>query len=337
MVEHRCIAEAELRAFHPGSTLAGEAQALLLQQQSVWELARLGYKSLDSVRTKAFDFDGITSRVQFNPGRLKSTSAKVDARSIRSRPCFLCEAHLPPEQKGILYRDEFLLLVNPYPICPEHFTIACVEHVPQQIGGRFRTLLDLARDLAPEFVVLYNGPQAGASAPDHMHFQAGTKAFLPVADEYLTSRERFGRLLVDTGSLRVYSVDGYIPAFVALESSNLTALVEGFTVVHEGLRGVLGSRDEAMMNLVCWFEEGEWTLVVFPRSKHRPARFFAADETRIMLSPAAVDLAGVPTIPVEADFQRVDRENLEAMLEEVSLRKDLIREVTGSLVESMGR
>ncbi len=336
MVEDRCIAEAELRAFQPGHTLAGEAQALLLQQQSVWELARLGYRSLAGVRTKIFDYDGIAFRVQCNAGRMKSTSAKVDERSIASRPCFLCEANLPPEQKGVLYRDEFLLLVNPYPICPEHFTIARVEHTPQKITGSIRMLVGLARDLSPDFAAMYNGPLSGASAPDHMHLQAGTKSFLPLVDDYLTYRERFGRLLADTGSLRVYSVDRYLPHFFALESSALPALLDGFASLYRAMQEVLRMNGEPMMNLVCWFEEGEWKLVVFPRATHRPARFFASGDKRIMISPAAIDLAGVATVPIEADFDRLRKEDLEAILDEVVLSPETFRDITGVLAESVG-
>ncbi len=213
LIEDRIIPEAELRTFLPGQSLAGEAQALLMQQQSTWELARRGYKSLESVRTSTFDFNGVKIHVQFNAGRMKSTMAKTDEHSIRARPCFLCHQNLPPEQKGILYHDDFLLLVNPYPICPEHFTVAMVEHRPQRIQGAIDVLFDLARDMAPEFAAFYNGPRCGASAPDHMHLQAGTRSFLPLIEGYQTARERFGRLLADTGDVRAFGLDRCLPRF----------------------------------------------------------------------------------------------------------------------------
>ena len=119
-------------------------------------------------------------KVQFNPGRYISTSAKVDEKSINDRKCFLCPANLPEEQKGILYEEEYLILGNPFPIFPEHFTIPNINHVPQQIKNNFPLMLKLTKDLSKHYVVLYNGPKCGASAPDHFHFQAGTKNFMPI-------------------------------------------------------------------------------------------------------------------------------------------------------------
>src|ERR1035441_2408759 len=65
-------------------------------------MLRSGYHTLQSVRTKVYDFGGFQIKVQFNPGRLISTSAKVDATSIKERKCFLCRKNLPLAQRGIL-------------------------------------------------------------------------------------------------------------------------------------------------------------------------------------------------------------------------------------------
>jgi hypothetical protein len=336
MIKDRVIPEPELRAFLPGPSLSGEAQALLLQQKSTWELARIGYKSLESVRTNTFDFDGEPIRVQFNPGRMKSTAARVDDRSIRERPCFLCNENLPPEQKGILYREDFMLLVNPYPICPEHFTIAGIDHKPQRIHDGIETLLDLAHDLASEFAAMYNGPRCGASAPDHRHFQAGTRSFLPVVDGFSNVRERFGRLLVDTGEVRVYGLDRHLPPFIALESSSLAVMIRSFDTLYRTSQSVSGSNEEPMMNLVSWYDDGIWTLVVFPRSKHRPARFYEEGDRRLLVSPAAIDLCGVVTLPAEKDFERMQKADVEAILDEVTLTPEMFRDLTGALAEAFG-
>jgi hypothetical protein len=336
MKDNRLISETELRTFFPGTSLAGEAQALLLQQQSTWDLARLGFTSLKSVKTKSFDFDGITYRVQYNAGRLKSTAARVDARSIQARACFLCDENLPSEQRGILYRGEFLLLVNPYPILPEHFTIASVTHRPQRILHDFDSLLDLATDLAPQLLVLYNGPRCGASAPDHMHFQAGTKQFLPLVDDYSNARARLGRLLVDNGEARLFSVDRYLPSFLALESASPRALGRVFDVVYRVFQSVSGVNEEPLLNLVSWVDEGEWRVIVFPRTKHRPDRYFSEGKDRFLISPAAVDLAGVGVIPLEADFERLDGGTLKEMIEEVTLSPETFRDLTGAIAEALG-
>ena len=335
MIRDRIVSETDLRDYLPGRTLAGELQALLLQQQATWQLVRIGYKSLESVRVKSFDFNLIQWRVQFNPGRLKSTTAKVDDSSIRSRPCFLCHDNLPPDQRGILYREEFIMLVNPYPIFPEHFTIAHVDHRPQRILSTVDSFLGLAADLSPEYLVLYNGPRCGASAPDHMHFQAGTRSFLPLVEDYLNVCARFGRLLVDNGEVKIISVDRYLPSFLALESASSKAMAAAFEAIYRVYQSVGGSNDEPMLNLLCWVDEGIWRLVLILRSKHRPDRYSARPPARILMSPAAIDLAGVGVIPVEDDFDRVDSETLKEIIEEVTLPGDLFRDITGAIAEAM--
>ena len=168
----------------PGTLPASKAHALLEQQKGAWEMLRNGYDTLRTVRTRVFEFDGFQVKVQFNPGRLTSTVAKVDAASIKERKCFLCTENLPPAQRGIPSDGDYLVLCNPFPIFPEHFTISSVRHTPQLIRDSFGTLLNLTRDLGSRYTVLYNGPRCGASAPDHLHFQAGNRSYLPIDAEY---------------------------------------------------------------------------------------------------------------------------------------------------------
>ncbi len=151
------------------------ADYLFSSQLKSWSLMRKNYAALNNIQTKSFWFDGMKLKVQFNPERIISTSAKVDDSSIANRECFLCTVHLPEEQKGILIRDDFILLCNPYPIFPQHFTIASLDHKPQQISEFFSEFLELSKLLSPNYTLIYNGPACGASAPDHLHFQAGNK------------------------------------------------------------------------------------------------------------------------------------------------------------------
>ena len=287
------------------------------------------------MRTRTFEFNGVKIQVQFNAGRIKSTMAKTDEHSIKARPCFLCHQNLPPEQKGILYHDDYLLLVNPYPICPEHFTIPKIEHQPQRIRGEIEALFDLARDMAPEFACFYNGPRCGASAPDHMHLQAGTRSFLPLIEEYQTARERFGRLLADTGDVKVFGLDRYLPPFLAVESSSIPSLLEAFATLYSTYESISGANHEPMMNLACWFEDGQWTLVVFARSRHRPARFLAEGPERLRVSPAVLDLCGVITVPHEKDFEKMKESDVEEILEEVVLDPESFRDLTGALADAL--
>ena len=164
----------------PGDSLADLSFLSLKNKNQSGGILADAYESLDSVKVREIHCDGFSTLLQFNPKRIVSTSANVDDKSVRERKCFLCLENLPEEQKGVLYRDEFLILCNPAPIFPRHFTISTVRHTPQEIGKFIGTLLSLAKELSPEFTVFYNGPRCGASAPDHMHFQASPSWSIPV-------------------------------------------------------------------------------------------------------------------------------------------------------------
>ena len=156
-----------------------QVKALFNEQTANWALARNNFEGLKTVQTKTFAFGDYDVRVQFNPARIVSSGAKVDAKTIAERKCFLCAANRPAEQRSVEFGD-YEILVNPFPIFPEHFTIPRKEHVDQQIKPFFADMLRLAKAM-DEYLVFYNGPRCGASAPDHMHFQAGTKDFLPLS------------------------------------------------------------------------------------------------------------------------------------------------------------
>lgn len=228
MIEDKLISEAELEPYLHGKDLADKTKSLLLQQRQVWQLCANGYKSLDDVEVKKFEFDGFNINVQFNPGRIISSAAKVDEKSIKERKCFLCFNHLPAEQKGILYKNNYLILCNPFPIFTEHFTLPNIEHLPQLIDDSFSVLLDFAKDLGKYYTVFYNGPKCGASAPDHLHFQAGNKFFMPIDSEYENIKSSLGTLLVDAKNLQVFSIDGYLRKFFSFESTGREKILKAF-------------------------------------------------------------------------------------------------------------
>ena len=148
------------------------------RQLQVWDTARNNFEALKNVKVKEFNVDGTTIKVQFNPGRIVSSAAKVDAKSLKERKCFLCAANRPAVQEGIAWGDDYTILINPFPIFPRHLTIPCNEHVDQLIKGRIADMMNLSRDLEG-FTLFYNGPKCGASAPDHRHFQAGNRGLTP--------------------------------------------------------------------------------------------------------------------------------------------------------------
>jgi hypothetical protein len=295
---------------------------LLEQQKLTWPQLTQGYASLATIRIREIECNGFSAWLQFNPGRIISTGAKVDAQSIRERRCFLCVENLPEQQKGILYGDEFLILCNPAPIFAEHFTISNIRHVPQLLKPHITTMLDLARDLSPASAVFYNGPKCGASAPDHMHFQANPLGLIPVEKAAQKDTHRVHRRTLN--SVGVFTLKNFGRQVIVLESrmkENLRAILTG---LFESLRRTTGTSEEPMMNVLCSFADGSWRVIVFPRSKHRPDVYFKPEEERVLISPAAVDIGGLIVTPIERDFNTVDAAMVESIFREVSLSASVV-------------
>ncbi len=329
------ISAGELAPFVSGNGQANKAHALLLQQKSAWEMLRNGYDTLRTVRTRVFDFDGYHIKVQFNPGRLISTVAKVDAASIKERKCFLCTDNLPAAQRGIPCDGDYLVLCNPFPIFPEHFTISSVRHTPQLIRNSFGTLLSLTRDLGARYTVLYNGPKCGASAPDHMHFQAGNRSYLPIDAEFETLKQRRARRLFESGSLRVHALEGYLRHVITLESADASLLQRAFDHLYEVFQEGGPADAEPMLNILGFFTNGEWRIHVFPRAKHRPSFYFKEGDEKLLFSPAAVELGGICTTPREQDFERVTRDRIVEMYHEVSVSAERFARITTRLTSKL--
>jgi ATP adenylyltransferase/5',5'''-P-1,P-4-tetraphosphate phosphorylase II len=303
--------------------VAVETKKLLNEQKKSWPQCAEGYGFLDSLKIKTFQFDGFTIKVQFNYGRLISSSAKVDAASIKERKCFLCPANLPDEQKGIYYKNDFVILCNPFPIFKEHFTIPKLQHTPQRIVGNINSLLALAKDLGEYYSVFYNGPKCGASAPDHLHFQAGNKDFMPIDNEYETLKAKYGDNLVSAENIEVYSINDGLRKFISLESKDEFKLTKKLLKALDIISNVNPSDIETMINiLVNYSDETGWRVIIFPREKHRPSHYFAEGEDNILLSPASVDVGGVCITPLEKDFNKIDEEILRQIFSEVMLNNE---------------
>lgn len=312
--------------------LSDNLRALLEQQKHTWELLRSNYVNLARVSTKEFGLGSSTVRVQHNPARLASTTAPVDETSVRRRPCFLCMENLPKEQRGIRFDEDFLILCNPFPIFPEHFTVAHIRHIAQRVEPALSTLLKLSKELDEEFVVLYNGPRCGASAPDHLHLQVGCAGFLPLEEEYERLVIEAGEKLADRGGVLVFAVDTDDRRFVAIESDEQEQTQRAITTLIRVLQDFGGETDEPMVNIVSWHAEGEWKVVVFPRVKHRPSAYYEAGETQLLVSPAAIDLAGVVITPRASDFERITEQDLDAIFREVLMPADAFEQLRTRLV-----
>jgi ATP adenylyltransferase/5',5'''-P-1,P-4-tetraphosphate phosphorylase II len=292
--------------------------ALIDDQLLHWQMARVNYEGLDLVQTRILTFGAFQEiQIQFNPARIRSSTAKVDASSIKERPCFLCREHLPEHQQGIAFGENYVVLVNPYPIFRKHLTIPHVDLVPQRIEGRLKNMLDLAY-LLPGFVVFYNGPRCGASAPDHLHFQAVNKGGMPVENEFDNHPGK--KLLYLSQEIAVFSVDQYLRKMLVFESSDYESIEDLFLKVYRFLLTCQKSKeDEPMFNILCTWTVNLWQIFIFPRSQHRPHQFFAEEERQILVSPAAVDLGGLFITPREEDFYKIDKSLMMDIMEQITL------------------
>jgi len=300
--------------------LGVQIQSLFHEQTSKWELARKFYQSLSLVRVKNFSFGDFEVTVQFNPARIVSSGAKMDAKTIAERPCFLCAANRPSEQMAIDFGD-YEILVNPFPIFPEHFTIPRKEHIDQQIKPYFEDMLQLAKALN-NYLIFYNGPKCGASAPDHMHFQAGTKDFLPLINDYKRLKNSHTDLLVTTEKMQLYQMKNYLRTVYCIESTDIESARDSFEKLYKYITSPPSLPEERevepLMNVVCSFENDKWFVFVLPRKAFRPWQYTAEGDQQLMISPATVEMCGIFITPIESHFERITKEDVTSILEQVT-------------------
>lgn len=285
-----------------------------------WDEAGRNYAALDGVATRTLQLGESTVVLQFNPERRRSSAAAIDKKSLDSRRCFLCSENQPARQRAVLWGDRYKIQVNPYPIFKRHLTIAELHHVPQRLAGRVGDMLLLAKSL-PEFVVFYNGLQCGASAPDHMHFQAGTKGEMPLCDEILHATTH---LLADGDEGFIGYVDSLGRSLFTIETSTQRA-AERYALRLLDLLPIPDGAGEPMVNVLCWWNMTDhlWHLIVFPRSKHRPA-CYGKGEGQLLLSPASVDMGGLWAVPELKDYDSLTPLMVQALYDELCAdRKDL--------------
>ncbi len=299
------------------------------RQLEMWEDARHRFRDLKHVEVRQLS-DQL--KVQFNPARIVSTGAKIDKHTLGERPCFLCERNRPKEQMTKQIDDHFQLLVNPFPILPVHFTIPATKHQPQSIYRHYGEMHRLL-SLHSELMVFYNGPKCGASAPDHLHFQAGTSGVLPLQ----TNWQRLSRNLTDVISLtdeEKISVlrDFLVPAFVIISKSE-DSDEELFHRLYRSMP-MRGDESEPMMNIIAWRKGDEFISVVIPREKHRPDAYFAEGEAQMMVSPGALDMAGLIITPREEDFNKINLDKATALLRECGISAEKMEAIVSNLKAS---
>ncbi|HSB07338.1 MAG TPA: GNAT family N-acetyltransferase [Thermodesulfobacteriota bacterium] len=310
-------------------SLPGLCFELLSEQQKTWEELRQGCESFKDIRERDIDCRGFSIRLQYNPGRMKSSTAPVGEREKNEHPCFLCLDHLPEAQKGIFYRGEYLILCNPMPILPSHFTISHVDHRRQAADEHIDTFLHLMTDLGPRWTVLYNGPKCGASAPDHLHFQVALSGKMPI--EKNIREEKRQALAKPIGGVLLYRLTELGREVVVLEGSNPSAMADVFQRFLNALRKVLLRDAEPMINMAGFCDGKKWRLVIFPRRKHRPDAFFKEGGARMVISPGAIDMGGFLITPVAKDFERLDAATVEGIYREVSLESEIVEKAISAL------
>lgn len=299
------------------------------RQLEVWTDARHRFRDLKHVETRQFS-DQL--KLQWNPARIVSTGAKIDKKTLGERPCFLCDKNRPKEQMSKQIDEKFHLLVNPFPILPVHFTIPARKHQPQLIYknyGEMHRFISLHSDL----MVFYNGPKCGASAPDHLHFQAGTNGILPLQ----TNWQRLSRNLTDIISLndeeKISVVrDFIVPAFVIISKS-----AESDEALFRRLYKAMpqrGDETEPMMNIISWRKGEEFISVVIPREKHRPEAYFAEGDAQFVVSPGALDMSGLIITPREEDFRKLTEEKALSLLQECGVSEEKMNVIIAKLKAS---
>ena len=299
------------------------------RQLEKWDDARHRFRDLKHVETKKLSEE---VRLQFNPARIVSTGAKIDKKTLGERPCFLCDKNRPKEQMSQQIDERFHLLVNPFPILPVHFTILARKHQPQAIYKNYGEMHRFL-SLHSELMVFYNGPKCGASAPDHLHFQAGTSGILPLQANW----QRLSRNLTDVISLndeeKIAVVrDFIVPAFVIISKSEES----DETLFHRLYKSMpmRGDETEPMMNIIAWRKGDEYISVVIPREKHRPDAYFAKGDAQVMVSPGALDMSGLIITPREEDFHKLTEESATTILQECGISTEKMNSIVTKLKTS---
>ncbi|MBO7168021.1 MAG: DUF4922 domain-containing protein, partial [Bacteroidaceae bacterium] len=331
---------------------AEEVEDFFQKELSEWHEAAERYKALEeSVQTKELPLGEMSLAAQWNPARIISTGASIDKKSISERPCFLCDINRPQEQHKLMTEKHYQILVNPYPILPQHFTIPMRRHTPQSIYSSFGTLRRMAWNM-PKHLVFYNGPLCGASCPDHMHLQAGSRGIVPLERDWAMYENKLRKLYPLTGEQTatmeeagnvgnrcgLYILEGYACPIFVIRSMP----AESDSILCQRTYNALpveGNEAEPRLNIVCWRQEGtasrpdELVTLIFPRSKHRPDCYYAEGKEQLMISPGALDMCGLFITPREQDFNALTSEKAQAILQEVTLSPEALKPIIAQLTD----
>jgi SpoIID/LytB domain protein len=307
-------------------------QRFFNRQLEKWEAARQRYHDLRASKTRELVVGSSSIQVQWNPARMVSTGAKMDKKTIAERPCFLCEQNRPKEQIKKDIDGQYELLVNPFPILPQHFTIPSLKHQPQRILNSYGEIHKLLEEY-PEMMVFYNGPQCGASAPDHAHFQAGTCGVLPLQMSWKRLSSNLTKIVSINDHEDISLIEDYHCTALLIRSRSQYGDEQLFRRLYDAMPEM---DPEPMMNIVAWRRDEDFLSVVFPRTKHRPDCYYAEGDEQYIISPGALDMAGLIITPRQEDFERLTPEKALSILDEITLKGDALQQVIDILKSSSG-
>lgn len=345
-----------------------EVENFFHKELKEWEFARKSYADLKKVQTKELCLRNTEEEnagkhglqenhfvTQWNPARIVSTGASISSKDIKTRPCFLCDHNRPKEQHALKMEKHYQILVNPYPILPQHFTIPSRRHTPQSIWSHFGTMRHMAWTM-PKQIVFYNGPMCGASCPDHMHLQAGQRGVVPIERDWKIYENYLTKIYPLTGAQTasmheagndsegcgLFLLENYAcPVFVirSLPSETDSILCQR---LYKALP-IVDNESEPRINLISWRQEGgigredEIVTLIFPRKKHRPDCYFAEGDEKILVSPGALDMGGLMITPREEDFHKITAEHVATILKEATLSKAELLPIIESLTDAPKR
>lgn len=304
----------------PDASLSEKARLLLEHQKTNWPFARPFYEKFHLNQYKRFSFEGSEIVIQYNPSREKSSSAKTDKESIAKRECFLCADKLPEGQLIVPFNEEYVIMANPFPIFPEHFTIPSLRHIPQLVFSHFSSLLKICRQIN-DYSVFYNGPRSGASAPDHFHFQAGTKNYLPVEKEFENDVERFGKEIFSGNDFTVLSVNHPFHKYFAFRGTNEEEILKYLQLFYRSYQMYREEAEEPRFNLIATYTD-EFRVLIFPRDTHRPRQYFAEGDEYVMISPAYVEMGGLGILPRKEDFDKMSADLMVDIIQQSSMEEN---------------
>jgi hypothetical protein len=309
-------------------SLAGRLSAFMRQQLDSWPELRQAHEGLRQSLYKKLFLTDLEVELQHNPFRMRSSSAKVDRHSIEKRPCFLCLENLYPDQRALAYKKDWLILCNPYPIFPEHLVVSHTQHIPQEIGSCLGAMLSFVADLDGAFEAFYNGPACGASAPDHIHFQAYPAGCIPLVPQVqLLLAAGMGLSQIDAmqGQGACFAGEVDCRGVFICRSQDPGALEENLIRAVNHLKKVTRAHDEPLINILIAAGGPDLIGILLPRKAHRPACYFSQDGDHMVVSPGAVDAGGLLVLPRREDYEHMTREQVLGIFFEVCFGKDIFQ------------